>query len=74
MKIVFVILHYLAIDETYKSVDSIEKKIDTDMYKIVIVDNASPDKSGALLKEHYKNDDPCRSAFKSGESGVCKGK
>ena len=37
--------------------DSIEKKIDTDMYKIVIVDNASPDKSGALLKEHYKNDD-----------------
>ena len=50
MKIVFVILHYLAIDETYKSVDSIEKKIDTDMYKIVIVDNASPDKSGALLK------------------------
>lgn len=57
MKIVFVILHYLAIDETYKSVDSIEKKIDTDMYKIVIVDNASPDKSGALLKEHYKNDD-----------------
>ena len=26
MKIVFVILHYLAIDETYKSVDSIEKK------------------------------------------------
>ena len=37
MKIVFVILHYLAIDETYKSVDSIEKKIDTDMYKIVIV-------------------------------------
>ena len=57
MKIVFVILHYLAIDETYKSVDSIEKKIDTDMYKIVIVDNASPDKSGALLKEHYKYDD-----------------
>ena len=35
----------------------LRKKVDTDMYKIVIVDNASPDKSGALLKEHYKNDD-----------------
>ncbi len=33
------------------------RKNRTDMYKIVIVDNASPDKSGALLKEHYKNDD-----------------
>ena len=39
MKIVFVILHYLAEEETYKSVESIKSKIDTDDYMIVIVDN-----------------------------------
>ena len=57
MKIVFVILHYLAEEETYKSVESIKSKIDTDDYMIVIVDNASPDKSGKRLEEKYSEDE-----------------
>ena len=56
-KIGFVVLHYCAIDETYKCVDSIFNNLNTDLFHIVIVDNNSPDESGKLLKEHYKNYD-----------------
>lgn len=56
-KIGFVILHYYTIDDTKKCVDSIQNKIDTDNYEIVIVDNASPNNTGKELKEIYKNND-----------------
>ncbi len=53
MDIVFVVLHYLAVDDTIECVASILQNIDTDCYKIVVVDNASPDGSFACLHEKY---------------------
>lgn len=52
----FIILHYNVIDETINCVDSIKDNIDTNNYHIVIVDNASPNKSGKQLFDIYKND------------------
>lgn len=57
MDICFVILHYLVYEETIKCIDSIKKNIDTDSYKIIVVDNASPNSSGKILKNKYKEDD-----------------
>lgn len=45
MDIVFVILHYTAIEMTISCVASIRRYIDTVKYKIIIVDNCSPDDS-----------------------------
>ena len=56
-KIVFVILHYNAIQETENCVESIEKKIDTKNYHIVIIDNASPNNSGRELKRKFCDKD-----------------
>ncbi len=55
MDIVFVVLHYIVADETCKCVSYIEKNIDTDNYRIVIVDNASPNGSGDILEKQYKD-------------------
>lgn len=73
MKIVFVILHYLAKEETYKSVASIHDKIDTDDYRIVIVDNASPDHSGKILQERYADDEKVHVILNEENSGFAKG-
>lgn len=54
--ICFVILHYNAIRETIGLVNSIVSSIDTDDYSIIIIDNASPNGTGELLKEKYKHD------------------
>jgi GT2 family glycosyltransferase len=54
MNIVFVILHYMAIKDTMECVESIRKHIDIIDYKIVIVDNASPNNTGKQLIEEYK--------------------
>lgn len=54
----FVILHYNNIEDTHETIQSIKDKIDTDKYLLVVVDNASPNKSGNLLHDYYKND-PC---------------
>lgn len=53
-KIVFLILHYMSIDDTIKCVDSIEKKCDNKNYEIVIVDNNSKNNTGEELLEKYK--------------------
>lgn len=54
--IIFVVLHYNVINETNNCVESIKKNIDRSSFHIVIVDNASPNGSGKLLEEKYKND------------------
>lgn len=53
----FVILHYNVIEETQKCVLSIKKYMQDFVYKIVVVDNASPNKSGNKLVQLYQNDD-----------------
>lgn len=55
MKIVFVILNYNTFQETKECILSIENRIDTDDYKIIIVDNKSKDDSARQIAEFIKN-------------------
>lgn len=55
MKIVFVILQYMACNDTLECVDSIRNHVDTGDYKIIIVDNCSPDDSYARVRSAYKS-------------------
>ena len=53
----FVILHYLIPETTVKCVESIISHIDINEYKIIIVDNASPDASGEKLRQKYADNE-----------------
>ena len=55
MDIVFVILHYMVEEETYRCVEYIRDRIDTKDYHIVIVDNASSNGSGMLVEKKYSD-------------------
>ncbi len=55
--IVFVILHYLTEQETIEAVEHIELNCDTDNYKIIIVDNFSPNNSYDILKQRFESDE-----------------
>lgn len=50
----FVILHYQAVDETVNCIETITRKVKGEK-RIVVVDNCSPNGSGELLAEKYKN-------------------
>ncbi|MBW4846028.1 MAG: glycosyltransferase [Lachnospiraceae bacterium] len=52
-KFVFVILHYLTIEDTKECVASIQKYCANNDYHIVIVDNASPNQSGIMFSNTY---------------------
>lgn len=54
--IAFVILHFNVFEETINCVKSIKKNIDTERYHIIIVDNGSPNQSGKILYDKYKDD------------------
>lgn len=58
MKLIyFVILHYLAIDETINCISSIKKlNAENSIIKIVVVDNCSPNGSGDELIKKYDED------------------
>ena len=51
--IVFLILHFIALEDTEECVESIMKNIDFSNYKIVIVDNGSPNNSFVKLRIKY---------------------
>jgi len=72
-KIAFVILHYCAIEDTFACVDSIQRKIDTEHYEIVIVDNHSPDNSGADLLKRYASVDKIKVLINDENMGFAKG-
>lgn len=56
IKFVFIVLHYLALDMTKECVGTLFSSfVNTQNFKIVIVDNASPNGSGQALKELYSN-------------------
>lgn len=57
MRFSFVILHYNSLQETIKCVDSIKNTQKGTDYKIVIVDNKSPDGSGKTLDNLYNQED-----------------
>ena len=52
-----IVLHYNNIDDTYNCIASIMNNFDTQSYRVVIVDNKSPNNSGEILKEKYKFDE-----------------
>ncbi|MFW2502046.1 glycosyltransferase family 2 protein [Clostridium diolis] len=54
-KVTFVILHYMALKETKECIESILNNVDYNNYKIVIVDNKSPNNTGIQLKDIYFN-------------------
>lgn len=55
-KIVFIILHYMAVETTFECIKHIMDNIDTDSYQIVVVDNNSPDDSYDLLYNKYQKE------------------
>lgn len=56
-KFAIVILNYNTYDDTVVCVDSIKKFTSSKCYKIFLVDNASPDKSGKNLLAKYNQDE-----------------
>lgn len=52
----FIVLHYQGYDDTVECVNSIEKLDLYDESKIIIIDNASPNKSGERLYNKYRYD------------------
>lgn len=54
-KIAFVILHYLTNQDTEECINSILNNISYPNYDIVVVDNASPNKSVKLIENKYFN-------------------
>lgn len=55
IRIGFVILHYQALEDTSKAIESLCSNLDTDEFHIVVVDNASPNETGKILIEKYQN-------------------
>lgn len=73
LDIVFVILHYLTIEETVKSIEYIGKNIDTETYHIVVVDNNSSNGTGKKLMERYACDDKVSIILNSYNEGYARG-
>lgn len=70
--ICFVILHYMVSEETISSVNSILKNIHGNK-KIIVVDNFSPNKSGNVVEEYFKNNDCVDVIYASDNLGFAKG-
>ena len=73
MELAFVVLHYGAIKDTIECVKSIREKVDTKEYRIIIVDNASPDGSYQQLVSLYAEDHDIRLVQNETNLGFAKG-
>lgn len=71
--ICFVILNYNLYQDTISCVASIKNRIDTRRYKIIIVDNASVNGAGELLREYFKNDQQIEIILLAKNIGFAKG-
>ena len=56
LDLAFIILHYMSLNDTVEAIESIRKFADTDSYKIIVIDNYSPDNSFVELNNRYSND------------------
>lgn len=73
MDIVFVILHYNTIDETRKCAASIAHSFYMTAYKIIIIDNDSPNRTGIELAAEYKDNDKIDVIIAPNNLGFAKG-
>lgn len=71
--IAFVILHYLAFEDTCECVSSIMERVGTNDYKIIVVDNNSLDDSYKKLKDKYINSDKIILIHNNDNLGFAKG-
>jgi GT2 family glycosyltransferase len=72
-RISFVILHYNVAEQTVECIDTIKEKTSGDYDGIVVVDNCSPDGSGRLLAEKYRDDDTVHVELLPKNLGFAKG-
>lgn len=70
--ICYVILHYQAIQETETCVRAIETT-NSDDFRVIIVDNASPNGSGKILEEKYSENPKVTVILNEKNSGFAKG-
>lgn len=73
IKLAIVILHYLTLEDTIECVNSFFSKLDIDDYKIVIVDNASPNNTGKQLSNIYANNNRIHIILSKVNLGFAKG-
>ncbi len=72
-KFTFVILHYLAYDDTIECIESILKNISYNNYNIVVVDNGSDNNSGERIMLKYQNQSNLKTIINSENLGFAKG-
>lgn len=68
----YVILHYQAIEVTKSSINSVVENT-TDLCRIVIVDNASPNGTGKELSDFYKDNEKIKVILSGENLGFAKG-
>ncbi len=73
VNICFVVLHYNTIEDTERFIVSVFENIDIDSFQIVIVDNASPNRSGEILKEKYRENEKVSVILNSTNKGFARG-
>lgn len=72
-KIGFVILHYMLIEDTVQCIESIQKRIDTENYCIIVVDNASLNNTGYSLMNKYSMNTKVTVLFNKKNEGFSRG-
>ncbi len=72
-KFTFVILHYLAYDDTIECIESILKNISYNNFNIVVVDNGSENNSGERIMLKYHNQSNLKTIINSENLGFAKG-
>lgn len=72
-KFTFVVLHYIAVEDTIECIESIKSNSKKCNYQIVIVDNASPNNTGILLRERYCHDSVVKVILNKSNMGFSKG-
>lgn len=73
MKFCFVVLHYLGIEDTKECINSILNNVEYESYKIIVVDNCSPNNTGEVLKQLYKSESKIDVVLNSKNDGYAKG-
>lgn len=74
MRFGFIILHYNNIELTKKAIESV-RALEKGIHEVVtvVVDNASPNKTGAVLKDEYKSTDGVNTVLLGENTGFSKG-